>query len=442
TNGTNGIDGTDGTDGAQGPQGIQGDPGPSWTLTQPSFNTDGTIVVNGTSGSGGPVTSSAGAWLLDGNTNTATRGFGTNSNTHIDFESNSITRGRFLNTGEMLWGGTTIVTPAAAGDPLQSYIINNTNNWAFDGINTAASGGSIFGSNTNASNGYAGIEGSTQGTSAGVRGMHMATSGYGIGIHGTTNSVAAAWAGLFQGDVGSTTGYFIASDFRWKKNIEPINSVMDKVMNLQVKSYQMRSEEFPGMRFDPSRMEFGFIAQELNEVFPEIVHQKAIPNPLEQNTIKENTSMVEGYYTVNYISLIPILTKAIQEQQIQITELESQIDLGPAIDLSNLTSFRIIASSTARSDSGNLFTADSSTKSYIVGVLNDDNNGVSVLRTSGIVEIEVDGTNSQIMAGDFVTVSNMGKAIKSLNSEWVLGVAVSNEINGLVQVRIDIRFKQ
>jgi hypothetical protein len=36
----------------------------------------------------------------------------------------------------------------------------------------------------------------------------------------------------------------------------------------------------------------------------------------------------------------------------------------------------------------------------------------------------------------------MGKAIKSLTSEWVLGVAVSNEVNGKVQVRIDIRFKQ
>ena len=79
-------------------------------------------------------------------------------------------------------------------------------------------------------------------------------------------------------------------------------------------------------------------------MFPEIVHQKAIPNPLEQISIKENTSMVEGYYTVNYISLIPILTKAIQEQQTQISELQHQINHYTDIDISGLIPSRIIAS--------------------------------------------------------------------------------------------------
>ena len=103
---------------------------------------------------------------------------------------------------------------------------------------------------------------------------------------------------------------------------------------------------------------------------------------------------------------------------------------------------RIIASSNARLDSENLFLADENSKAYIIGVLDLNSDGSSGIQTTGIVDIEVDDTNGQIIAGDFVTTSNLGKAIKSIDSEWVVGVAVSNEINGHVEVRIDIRFKQ
>ena len=318
----------------------------------------------------------------------------------------------------------------------------NTNNWSFNGINTTAQGGSIFGSNTDASNGFAGIEGSTQGTGSGIKGMHMATTGAGIGVHGTTASTAAGWAGFFEGDVGITGILYGGSDIRWKKNIEPMNGVLDKIMNLQVKTYEMRANEFPGMGFKADETKFGFIAQDLKLVFPEIVRQKAIPDPLASNESRHAKTMSEGYHTVDYISLIPVLTKAIQEQQIQITDLQEQLDHKANIDLSNLTLYRIIASSNARLDADDLFIADENSKAYVIGVLEANGNGSSVIQTSGIVEIEVDNANGQIMAGDFVTTSNLGKAIKSENNEWVIGVAVSNEIDGLVQVRIDIRFKQ
>ena len=436
-----GADGVDGADGAQGPQGIQGDAGPSWTLTTPSFNTDGTMVVNGTSGSGGPVESSQAAWLLDGNTNTGTKGFGTNSNTNVDFETNSITRGRLLNTGEMLWGNTGILAPAIAGDPLQSYVVNNTNNWSFNGINTTAQGGGIFGSITSTANGFSGIEGSTNGTGIGVNGMHMSTTSFGVGVQGSTNNPVGAWAGIFMGDIGLTGGIFNISDVRFKKNIQPINSVIDKIMEVDVKQYNMRAEEFPGMSFNPNKTEIGFIAQDFKEIFPGLVHQKALPNPAMHNTTKKNNVLVEGYYTVNYVSMIPILTKAIQEQQNQISELQEQLNHSTDIDISGLIPSRIIASSNARLDSEVFFVANENSKAYVIGVLND-NNGIIEIQTSGIVEIEVDDANGQITTGDFVTTSSMGRAIKSLTSEWVLGVAVSNEVNGKVQVRIDIRFKQ
>ena len=48
--------------------------------------------------------------------------------------------------------------------------------------------------------------------------------------------------------------------------------------------------------------------QDIQKVFPEIV--------------KENNN---GYLSVNYIALIPVLVEAIKEQQIKIEELEKEV---------------------------------------------------------------------------------------------------------------------
>jgi hypothetical protein len=55
----------------------------------------------------------------------------------------------------------------------------------------------------------------------------------------------------------------------------------------------------------------GFIAQELKEVFPELVYQE--------------TDSSE--YSINYIGLIPILVEALKEQQILIEELQQKLSM-------------------------------------------------------------------------------------------------------------------
>ena len=152
--------------------------------------------------------------------------------------------------------------------------------------------------------------------------------------------------------------------------------------------------------------------------------------------------MVEGYYTVNYVSMIPILTKAIQEQQLQISELQDQLTIQNEIDLSNATISRIVASEHGRLNAGIVYNADPDSKAYMIGVLESDLNGTAKVQTDGVVSIEVDSSSGIISVGDFVTASSDGLAKKSLESEWVIGVAVSNQNNTSVEVRIDIRYKQ
>ena len=245
---------------------LTGPQGPSWTITSFDYNQDTSILLNGSAGSGLPIITTQAAWLLDGNWNGGTRGFGTNSSTSVDFKTDGIVRERFLNTGEMIWGDVTMTPPAVPGDPLNSYMIYNTNNWAFNGINITAQGGAVFGANTSPSNGYAAVEGTHDGDGLAVRGLHLGGNpSNGIGVYGYTGS-NQGYAGFFAGDV-VYTGALIPSDHRWKNNIKPIQSALEKIMDLEAKSYEMNTENFPGMGFTANETNYGFIAQEFQKIF-------------------------------------------------------------------------------------------------------------------------------------------------------------------------------
>ena len=82
-----------------------------------------------------------------------------------------------------------------------------------------------------------------------------------------------------------------ASDERFKTNIKPVENILDKIMQLNPVSYK---------KINSNQFEYGFIAQEIRKVFPEIVYEDK-----------------EGYLHINYISLIPLLVKAIQELALQ-----------------------------------------------------------------------------------------------------------------------------
>jgi len=106
---------------------------------------------------------------------------------------------------------------------------------------------------------------------------------------------------------------FFLSDRRVKKNIVEMDNALDKLMQLQGYTYELNPETHPFMSKEKSDKEtqMGFVAQELQEVFPEmIVYDEEL-----------------GYYVVkNVEQLLPVLVEAIKEQQAQIDELKAQID--------------------------------------------------------------------------------------------------------------------
>ncbi|WP_124981018.1 tail fiber domain-containing protein [Nonlabens xiamenensis] len=105
--------------------------------------------------------------------------------------------------------------------------------------------------------------------------------------------------GIFVGTV-TAAGTLLTSDRRLKKNVVEIDDMLEKVMELRPVFYE-KKRSIEEDSYD--RQEYGFIAQELQKILPEIV---------------TTTTREDQLLGVDYNSLIPILTRAVQQQQAQL----------------------------------------------------------------------------------------------------------------------------
>ena len=103
---------------------------------------------------------------------------------------------------------------------------------------------------------------------------------------------------------GSSTSYNTSSDQRLKENITDSDEARSKVNAIQVRKFNWK--------VDGSYQPYGMIAQELQSIVPEAVSSPEKP---------------EEMFGVDYSKLVPLLTKAIQEQQKLIEDLKSRIEV-------------------------------------------------------------------------------------------------------------------
>ena len=95
------------------------------------------------------------------------------------------------------------------------------------------------------------------------------------------------------------------SDARYKKNIENIGDALGDINKLNPVSYLLLNQG------SADKKSYGFIAQELKEIFPEVVVDPSNDNEL---------------YGINYTSIIPLLTKSIQELTKKIELQQNEIN--------------------------------------------------------------------------------------------------------------------
>jgi hypothetical protein len=91
------------------------------------------------------------------------------------------------------------------------------------------------------------------------------------------------------------------SDRRLKQNIQPLVSELDKIIQVNPVSFEMKN--------NPSVTELGVIAQELESVYPDLV-----------NTASDEM----GTKSVNYIGLIAPMMKAMQELKVEMDALKAE----------------------------------------------------------------------------------------------------------------------
>jgi len=110
-------------------------------------------------------------------------------------------------------------------------------------------------------------------------------------------------------------GGTMPSDIRLKTNIQPISGSLNKLE-------QLRPVEFDWL-VDRDNHEYGFIAQEVEKVVPEIVSEHdAIGGTKE---FLKNLDGTETFKTIEYSKLTVLLVDAMKEQQKQIEELKKEI---------------------------------------------------------------------------------------------------------------------
>ena len=179
------------------------------------------------------------------------------------------------------------------------------------GFNSGAIGGKVniqINSNNgigvkNNLNGRSGVTGLLQYTSA-----SYASSGYNMVFQavppsGSDQNMLLCY--INGNIVNRFNSYGQYSDIKLKENIVDTTPKLEDVKRIRIRNFNFKGDPYK---------QIGVVAQEFEEVFPGLVEDKEVPD--EEGTTK----------TVKYSVLVPILVKAMQEQQTIIDDLKSRLE--------------------------------------------------------------------------------------------------------------------
>jgi len=125
------------------------------------------------------------------------------------------------------------------------------------------------------------------------------------------------------------TQYLTSSDEKYKTNIKPLKSTIDKIMSLTPKTYDFtplptdqstaqKSMPKSEQKEEVQKNRVGLIAQEVQKIFPNLVYADS-----------------KGYLSIDYIGLIPYLIQSLKDQNKEVQELKSQLQSCCALNTSS-----------------------------------------------------------------------------------------------------------
>ena len=146
----------------------------------------------------------------------------------------------------------------------------------------------------------------SSGSSATSSGSYDTTAPAFVIGNGTSGNTSDAFKVLFNGnttvsnDLTVSGDVVVSSDARLKANIVSLGSTLSKLLLIDGKSYTMKKD---------GKQKIGVLAQEIREVFPELVSEDA-----------------NEMLAVNYQGLVPVLINALKEQNDKISRLEVLVE--------------------------------------------------------------------------------------------------------------------
>lgn len=208
--------------------------------------------------------------------------------------------------------GSNLAFASGSGQTLRG-IFKSTGEFQVGSSTTATSGQHEFynSSTTNATSVFRNASTSTSSDGLAsiyiVKGSTTNTAGTNHFIDFTINA-GGTNSGYIASNGANSAAFFNTSDIRLKQNISPMSGVLNQIMLLNPVTYNWKSD---------NSSSYGFIAQELNEVFPHLV---AKPND-GISELEEN----EQPWAITETGFVPYLVKAIQELKQEIEALKAQI---------------------------------------------------------------------------------------------------------------------
>lgn len=155
------------------------------------------------------------------------------------------------------------------------------------------------------------------------------------GIYSSIPDTVNNFAGYFEGKVHVDGPFSYSSDRKLKKNIKKLDGALEIVNSLTPSSYYYDATS--GHGYNSSQKHYGFVAQELEEILPDLVttivrpakykfrNDIDIPEDGEESSTPQKLSEEESYKGVRYNDLIAILVQALKEEDIKVKGQDKKI---------------------------------------------------------------------------------------------------------------------
>jgi hypothetical protein len=231
-----------------------------------------------------------------------------------NWTGSSTTKGPYIafdNSGRGSWS-------IGSGDGVNSFDICQT--WGTPVASIDSSGNLLVGTTSNIINSNARA---TFVGNEGIRVQATANGGASIGSF-LSNNEATHFVGydltasaikfqvLFNGNVQNTNNsYGAISDVKLKENIVDASPKLNDLMQVKVRNYNLKTE--------PTHKQIGVIAQELETIFPAMIEETP-------DRDSKNNNLGTTTKSVKYSVFVPILIKAMQEQQALIESLTARLN--------------------------------------------------------------------------------------------------------------------